>query len=169
MKLEQPTIERSRRRKEAQAIKRLVDEISMADDRRRKDEKFSILVAAGFTLLLITMLILFAAGQAHATEAYSDEEIVNAIYKAEGGEKAQYPYGIRSIPCSGKESCGKICRNTVRNNRKRFAKNPGTHTSFISFLGSRYCPTRGNLSKAEKKLNGNWEKNVLYFLAKGRK
>ena len=57
----------------------------------------------------------------HAEEYYTDEEIVNAIYQIEGGSNAKYPYGIRSIPCKTKSECRRICTNTVKNNRQRFA------------------------------------------------
>jgi hypothetical protein len=39
----------------------------------------------------------------------------------------------------------------------------------LSFLASRYCPTSGdNLTEAERRLNGNWIKNVKFFLNKAR-
>lgn len=95
--------------------------------------------------------------------AYTDEQIVNAIYKAEGGADAQYLYGIRSIKCSGDTECRKICSNTVRNNRKRFADyGHKDYPDFISFLASRYCPI--GASNDPKGLNKNWEKNVRRLL-----
>ena len=97
--------------------------------------------------------------------AYSDEQIVNAIYKAEGGAKAQYFYGIRSIECSGDTECRKICSNTVRNNRKRFADYGfKDYPDYISFLASRYCPVGAD--NDPHGLNKNWEKNVRFYLEK---
>ncbi len=94
--------------------------------------------------------------------AYSDSQIADAIYKAENSVK--YPYGIKSINTYGnKEYARKICLNTIRNNRKRFAKQT-KYTNFIEFLGSRYCPTT---IKSEYKLNKNWVRNVNYYLTKG--
>lgn len=98
--------------------------------------------------------------------AYSDDEIVEAIYRAEGGQKAKYPYGIRSIKCETEKSCRKIALNTVRNNRKRFARDNQGHEDFVSFLGSRYSPV--GASNDPKGLNRHWMKNVRFHLKKGR-
>ena len=109
---------------------------------------------------------------------YTDEEIVQAIWLSEGGSMAQYPYGIRSIryedrtdkSLSRKEWARKICFNTVRNNRKRYADyGYKQFDTYLEFLQSRYCPTTGNLSKAEKELNGFWLKNVKSFLERSVK
>ena len=94
--------------------------------------------------------------------AYSDVEIVNAIYKAEGGAKAQYAYGIRSVKYSDINEARRICFNTVRNNRVRFAKQ-NKYSDYIEFLGSRYCPVSAH------KLNQYWISNVKYFLTKKEK
>ena len=117
-------------------------------------------------LIILLMAIVFLLGMCNPSHAkeYTNEQIINAIYKAEGGDNAQYPYGIRSIKCGSKESCYKICRNTVINNRKRFAEyGHKTHADFISFLASRYCPVgAGNDPKG---LNKHWIKNVRYLLS----
>ena len=97
-------------------------------------------------------------------EEYTDEEIVTAIWHSEGGEKAKKPFGILSVPCEGYDSCRQICLNTVRNNRKRYAKQ-SKYNDFIEFLGSRYAPTE-NCPNDPKGLNSNWIRNVLYFLRK---
>jgi hypothetical protein len=117
-------------------------------------------------LCVLAYAVLFVAGCQGTAHAYTDEQIVNAIYRAEGGEKAKYPYGIRSIKCESKEECKRICANTVRNNRKRFARNAGGSKDFISFLGKRYCPI--GASNDPQGLNKNWEKNVRYFLARAK-
>ncbi len=120
-----------------------------------------------FLKIILTLLIslLIIIGGVWAGD-FTDEEIVNAIYKAENSKK--FPYGIKSIDTKGDETYArKICFNTVRNNRKRY-KDYGhkEYDTYLEFLQSRYCPTKGNLSKAEKRLNGFWLKNVLYFLNK---
>lgn len=132
---------------------------SVVEESRKRMGLDSIKTLAIF-LLLIT--------SAHAQE-YTDDQIVNAIYLAEGGAKAQYPYGIRSVRCESKAECRAICQRTVRNNRKRYLKHDGIRSrSFITFLGARYCPTQGAaLSNREKSVNKNWLKNVKYFLTKG--
>ena len=129
----------------------------------------------GFFLMSLFFVIVFwfvfsVLDTAHAEESidgYTVNQYVEAIFLAEGGERAEYPYGIRSIKCSTKSECRRICYNTVRNNRDRFRRQK-VYKDFLSFLGSRYCPTTGNaLSPMESKLNKNWQKNVRYFLAKG--
>lgn len=115
-------------------------------------------------VLLFSSLLL---NKAHARE-HTNTEIVDAIFHAEGGVKAKYKYGIRSVKYADEKEARKICFNTVRNNRKRFADyGHKKYSTFIEFLGSRYCPTEGKLTQAEKRLNGNWVRNVNFFLAKG--
>ena len=97
---------------------------------------------------------------------WSDQQIVAAIWSAEGGYKAVYPYGIRSVRCETKDDCKRICENTVRNNRIRYSKikHKGSQ-SYLAFLQSRYCPDQGrNRSPAEAKLNRNWLRNVTWYL-----
>lgn len=121
---------------------------------------------APLAVMLITLL------SAPCGYSYSTTQIADAIYLAEGGERAKpYYYGIRSIPCESKSSCRKICENTIEKNRIRFKKyGYKKYKDFISFLASRYCPTEGrNLTKAERRINGNWEKNVTFYLAKNKK
>lgn len=88
-------------------------------------------------------------------------KIVDAIYLAEGGERAIKPYGILSVPCETKTECRKICENTVRNNYKRWEKagKPGT---YLEFLAARFAPI--GASNDPYQLNRNWLKNVKKFL-----
>jgi hypothetical protein len=114
-------------------------------------------------LLATVIILLILIGTARAqivTPAYTDTQIVNAIYKAEGGAKATYAYGIRSVKYSTVAEARRICFNTVRNNRKRFAKQ-SKYTDFIDFLASRYCPV-GCVN--DRGTNKYWVKNVRYFL-----
>lgn len=95
---------------------------------------------------------------------YSLNQWCEAIHKAEGNDN----YGILSIKCSKGEGCKEICKNTVRNNYKRWIKS-GKNGEFIQFLGNKYCPTIGNkLTFNEKKYNINWIYNVKYFLKKDK-
>jgi hypothetical protein len=75
------------------------------------------------------------------------------------------------VRCENKADCRKICANTIKKNRIRFADyGHKQFADFLEFTGSRYCPTRGgNLSEAEKRLNGNWVKNVKFYLQKARR
>jgi len=99
---------------------------------------------------------------------YTNEEIVNAIYKAEGADKATYLYGIRSVSYDTPEEARQICFNTVRNNRKRY-QNYGhdKYSTYLEFLQSRYCPIGAD--NDPKGLNNHWLKNVKFFLEKGTK
>ena len=112
-------------------------------------------------LLLALLLVLFFVGS--NSQNYTDEQIINAIYKAEGSEKAKKPFGILSVPCEGYDSCRQICLNTVKNNRKRYADyGHKDYDTYLEFLASRYCPIGAD--NDPKGLNKNWLKNVRYFL-----
>ena len=117
-------------------------------------------------IAIVVELIFWLGVMACQAEEFTNTQIVNAIYKAEGGAKAQYPYGIRSIKCETKSDCRRICLNTVKNNRKRYEQygRDRGYKTYLEFLASRYCPTKGILSRAEKNLNKNWLKNVKFFL-----
>jgi len=86
--------------------------------------------------------------------AYTDAQIANAIYKAEGG--ARYAYGINRKYCKYKNlaEARKICLNTIRHARRDF----NGKGDFIIFLGLRYCPPG---AAAENKF---WVRNVKHFL-----
>jgi len=110
------------------------------------------------TKTIFLLIFLFAFSLVRGAD-YTDTEIVNAIYKAENS--VRYPYGIKSIETNGDPVYArKICFNTVRNNRKRFA-NQKAYTDFIEFLGDRYCP-----KSVDPIGNKNWKVNVKYFLTK---
>jgi hypothetical protein len=124
------------------------------EDCLRRARLIPWLVAVFFVVLIVCLW----ANRAGASE-YTDEQIVNAIYLAEGAAKAQYAYGIRSIPYRDIKEARRICFNTVRNNRKRFA-NQTKYKDYLEFLASRYCP----VSVHPK--NKFWLRNVNYFLTK---
>jgi hypothetical protein len=118
--------------------------------------------------LIIGLALFLACCNAALAQDWSDEEIVNAIYQAEGGAKAQYLYGIRSVKYESPEEARRICFNTVRNNRKRFADYGNKNfKTYLEFLASRYCPIGAD--NDPRGLNQYWLKNVKFFLEKGRK
>jgi hypothetical protein len=126
------------------------------------------------TLLLILMFIGTVKAQDFlptiTVKGYSDAQYCQAIFKAEGGFKAKYLYGIRSVPYNGIREAKQICLKTIRHNRKRYLQyGHKRYKTFIQFLASVYCPTRGSkLTKSEKRLNCNWIRLVTYFLKKDK-
>ena len=97
---------------------------------------------------------------------FSNEEIIQAIFKAEGGYKATYLYGIRSIDTKGnKEYARQICLNSVRNGRARWIK-AGRPLDLIVYISLRYCPIGANNDNGTNKF---WVKNIKYFLMKGER
>lgn len=104
-------------------------------------------------LIIIALLWLLFCG-------FTDIEIVNAIFLAEGGYSATYLYGIQSIPYTDEADARRKCFNTVINNRFRYADyGYKKYKTYLAFLANRYCP----------KNKEEWLKNVLYFLKRGGK
>lgn len=101
----------------------------------------------------LAQCFILIATVASAEPFYSTVEICDAIFMAEGGTKADYFYGIRSVPYRDISEAQQICFNTVRNNRKRW-KNAGSKGEFIDFLASKYCPSDKII----------WAKNVRWFI-----
>lgn len=97
--------------------------------------------------------------------SWTDEQIVDSIFIIEGGYKATYLYGIRSVPYKNEDEARKICFNTVRNNRKRY-KDYGykKYDTYLEFLAQRYCPITAE--NDPKGLNRYWLKNLLSILNK---
>lgn len=107
-----------------------------------------------FFLLLATM--------ARAEEYYSNNEIADAIFIIEGGYKSSYPFGIKSVYCSGYDDCRQVCLNTISNNRVRYAEyGYRQYKSYLEFLASRYCPICDEGCE-------NWLPNLMLYLKKGK-
>ena len=111
-------------------------------------------------------IVLLVLGMTSSAFAWTNTEIVNAIYLAEGGGDAQYLYGIRSVKYDSPEEARQICLNTIRNQRVRHEAHV-CNLSFIECLAKRYCPV--GASNDPKGLNQYWLKNVTYFLERGGK
>jgi hypothetical protein len=123
------------------------------------------LARQGAIIILLFSFIYSCQPAPALCQDYTDKQIVEAIFKAEGGYKAQYLFGIRSVSYNSFEEAEKICYNTVRNNRKRY-KDYGykNYNTFLEFLASRYAPL--NVNNDPNNLNQYWLKNVKYFLEK---
>ncbi len=119
-------------------------------------------------LLILTLAVLTLSSCDDLSFAYTDEQLVMAIYHAEGGSATKYPFGIRSVYCATYANCKRCCEKTVRHNRRRFAQSGyKRYKSYLECLASVYCPCEGGaLTPAERRLNRYWIRNVNYFLTK---
>lgn len=126
----------------------------------------------------LTMIATCSPNVAHASNivvvkqefaaSYSLDSWANAIRKAEGNEN----YGILSVKCTKGEDCRRICKNTVRNNWKRYCKAKGIKMpytgnqsdlkAFVAFIGQRYCPI--GAENDPNGLNSNWQRNVYSII-----
>ena len=125
----------------------------------RPDESKHIFSASLVIGSIVLGLCLILGGScAHAQEIINISKLADSILIAEG----TWTYGIQTVTCNSPQTCRATCIRTIKHNIRRFnAYGYKNHRDFISYLGSRYCPTNGkSLRPAEKKLNGNWIKNV---------
>ena len=107
----------------------------------------------------IIVILLMLCSVVYADEIDFDR-LVGAIYRAEGGEKAQYLYGIRSVGYDNKAEARQICLNTVRNQMKRH-NNHTCNLTYLECLAKRYCPVGAD--NDPKGLNRHWLRNVKYI------
>lgn len=116
---------------------------------------------------IIFILLLLSACPAHALTIgnYTDEDIAQAIYYAEGGAMAKKPFGILSVPCEGYDECKQICINSIRNQYRRWQANP-QGKDYLTSLADRYCPIG---AENDNGTNKYWLKNVVRLLKKGDK
>jgi hypothetical protein len=91
------------------------------------------------------------------------DQILNAIYLAEGGKKAKKPFGILAVNCSGENHCREIAKRTVLNSYQRWLKTNRKQT-FLQHLQKTYAPI--GAKNDPKGLNKNWLGNVSYFLGR---
>lgn len=71
-------------------------------------------------------------------------------------------YGIKSVRFKDSIEARKICKNTVRNNFKRFVASGGSRSDlkgYIDFLADRYCPKSADLTG-----NINWKANMYKLM-----
>jgi len=107
------------------------------------------------TVIGFTLIAVFLSAEALAGELFSNEQIANAIYLAEGGAKTNHPYGI--LTKYKTTTPRQACLNTIAH-AKRDWNGQG---DFIEFLGSRYCPVN---CENDNGTNKYWVRNVHYFL-----
>jgi len=124
-----------------------------------------------FILLVCCVFFITGCEFGHAQIVIDVPRLMEAIYRAEGGERAKKPYGVLSVPCEGKAHCGRICENSIRNNLKRYAKQglKGDSRHFIAFMGKRYAPDIKGLKNDPTGLNSNWVRNVTAIYNKNKR
>lgn len=108
--------------------------------------------------ILFFLLTINCIGEEISAEKVN--QIVSAIYKIEGGERARVPYGILGVKVKNKAEARRVCENTVRNNWKRWEK-AGKKGDYLTFLAARYCP-----KESDPIGNKNWNKNIRIALGK---
>ena len=123
----------------------------------------SILAKLSASILLCALISLTPT--AEASQSKYVNQVVDAIYKAEGGSKTKHPYGILSIKVKGRNEARKACYEVV-NWRYAMWLSSGQKESFIKYLSRSYCPV-GALNDPMG-LNQNWVKNVNYFMGVAR-
>jgi len=117
-----------------------------------------------FIYFILPLLIFFGFTALAHPQDIDVERLADAIWLAEGGLKAEYAYGIRSIKYNDIDHARQICINTIKNNIKRFQKQT-EYKDYLEFLASRYCPV--GVENDPKGLNKNWLKNVRYYYERG--
>ena len=110
-------------------------------------------IVAVFTALLLTLSV-------SSVWAFTDSDLANAIFKAEGGSKTSHPYGI--LAHYKTTTPRQACLNTIAHARRDW----NGEGDFVSFLGSRYCPVGAKNDPTG--LNKNWIGNVKYFLERSK-
>ena len=95
-------------------------------------------------MILAVLMMVFFAKASHA-DMIQPERLANAIYKAEGGTKTKWPYGIKHH--YKHTTARKACINTI-NHRLKLWNGQG---DFIVYLGQTYSPPL---------INPNWVRMV---------
>ena len=112
-------------------------------------------------IILCVIYIAFGIHNQFFNHNHTNDQIVNAIYLAEGGDQATYLYVIRSVSYDTPAEARRICLRSVINNKKRW-KDAGEPEDFITFMRRRYCPI--DAPNDPHGLNKYWVKNVKFFL-----
>lgn len=143
--------------------------IQFIDFQYEQERQRLLFYLRGFLVMFLLTALIFMASSCNqnptmADENWTNNQIATAIFYAEGGYKAQYLYGIRSVKYTNINDARKICLNTIRNNRKRYIQyGYKKYNTYLEFLASRYCPISAH------KLNKFWIRNVKFYLTKQRR
>ena len=126
--------------------------------------RISSLTLALSLLLGVASVLANPSANVRAWQELSNQDInliADAIYHAEGGERAKKPFGILSVRCDGYKDCRGIAVNTIRSNFRRWSESR-SHEDFLTYLARVYAPETAVNDPTG--LNRNWVKNVTYFV-----
>lgn len=108
------------------------------------------------TIISVIIMAMVSVGMGKEVKpTVNIERLADAIYKAEGGAKTNWPYGI--LKRYKKTTPRQACINTIKHGLRDW----NGKGDFIAFLGNRYCPV--GVKNDPKGLNKNWIKNVNKF------
>lgn len=82
--------------------------------------------------------------------------LLDAVWKAEGGEKARFPYGITTVRVKSPNHARQIARRTLT---RALSERPDL--PWIEATARVYCP-----AKTDSQGHKNWKKNVWFFYNK---
>ncbi len=110
------------------------------------------------TINLILLALIIFTGSSQAAEVDLNKW-ADSIFIAEGGYKATYLYGIRSISYDTEEQARRYCKNTVYNTLVKYRKTRCEEgESDIDCLARRYCPVGSDTDNGTCQY---WKDNVL--------
>lgn len=123
----------------------------------RERKKMKKLLAQGAVLLSLAIILttIITSTSGVYAEDINIEKLADAIYRAEGGENTNYPYGI--LQKYEHTTPRQACINTIRHGLKDW----DGEGDFISFLGSRYAPL--GVENDPRGLNKFWIGNVKFY------
>lgn len=90
------------------------------------------------------------------------EKMANAIYLAEGGNKTRFPYGIKSLSVSDRNTARTICLKAIDRHWKLWSDDGqpgGFPRGFAIAMATHWCPF-----VTDPQGHTNWIRNVCWFL-----
>ena len=112
---------------------------------------------------VLICLTLFLWCKCCFAETVDFDRLANCIRIAEGN--ANYGVMVKFKHTTPRQAC----INTAKRVYEHVWDGVGGVKGYIKALGAIYCPTKGKLRPAERRLNGNWVKNVTYLYLYGGK
>lgn len=106
---------------------------------------------------VLALALLPAMAMAAPPAGFADK-MADAIYKAEGGSKTKWPYGVKSVKVKDAAEARRVTINSVNNNWRRWEQ-AGKPGEFIPFMAARWCPVA-----ADPVGNKNWTANVTRLM-----